>query len=76
MDRALTTTEANRRFSQLLRDVATGDSFTITLRGRPVARIEPCEIRDRREAVKRLLKHVSTMPIRTAGPWTREELYD
>jgi prevent-host-death family protein len=76
MDRAISASEANQRFSELLRAVAAGDSFTVTSRGRPVARIAPYKNTDRREAVKRLLDHVGTMPVRSAAPWTREDLYD
>jgi prevent-host-death family protein len=37
----LTATEARRRWGWLLQQVEQGQAFTITLRGRPVARIEP-----------------------------------
>ena len=37
MDRIISATEANQRFSELLREVAEGVSFTVTSRGRPVA---------------------------------------
>ena len=72
----ITATEANQRFSELLRDVASGESFTVTSRGRPVARIAPVEHDDRREAIEALLKHVRAQPIRYVGPWKREDLYD
>ena len=76
MDRLISASEANQRFSELLRDVASGESFTVTSRGRPVARIAPYKDQDRREAVKRLLDLVGKMPNRVSGPWTREDLYD
>jgi antitoxin (DNA-binding transcriptional repressor) of toxin-antitoxin stability system len=34
--------EAHRHFSSLLREVATGEVFTVLLRGMPVATIAPC----------------------------------
>lgn len=76
MDRAISASEANQRFSELLRAVAAGDSFTVTSRGRPVARIAPFAQGDRREAVERLLDQAAAMPVRIAGPWKREDLYD
>ncbi len=35
--------EAKTRFAELLRDVETGHSYTITRKGRPVARLAPLE---------------------------------
>ena len=76
MNRAISASEANQRFSELLRAVAAGDSFTVTSRGRPVACIAPYKRIDRRIAVERLLDHVDQMPVRIAGSWRREDLYD
>lgn len=76
MDRLISASEANQRFSELLRDVASGDSFTVTSRGRPVARIAPIENAGRREAMDRLLKSLRNKPVRVIGPWTRDDLYE
>ncbi len=76
MDRAISATEANQRFSELLRAVANGESFTVTSRGRPVARVIPVEHEDQRRKIKDLLKRMERMPIRYSGPWKREDLYD
>ena len=78
MERAVTATEANRHFSQILREVAEGGSVTVTLRGRPVARIVPVEIdrQDQKRKISELLKWLEKMPIRYAGSWKREDLYD
>ena len=76
MDKAISATEANQRFSELLREVAKGESFTVTSRGRPVARVVPVEHEDQRRKIERLLDYVETLPIRRAGPWKREDLYD
>lgn len=76
MDRPITASEANQRFSEMLRDVAKGESFTVTSRGRPVARVIPVERKGGREAVKRLLEYFEARPIRYSGPWTREDLYE
>ena len=76
MDKAISATEANQRFSELLRDVANGESFTVTSRGRPVARVIPVEVEDQQRKIKRLLQKMARRPIRYTGPWKREDLYD
>ena len=76
MDRVLSASEANRRFSQMLRDVVDGDSFTVTLRGKAVARVVPVDYRGGRRAVEDLLKFLEGLPKRDSSPWTRESLYD
>jgi prevent-host-death family protein len=76
MDKAISATEANQRFSELLREVANGESFTVTSRGRPVARVIPVEPEDQRRKIELLLEYVRKQPIRRAGPWKREDLYD
>ncbi|WP_411197605.1 type II toxin-antitoxin system Phd/YefM family antitoxin [Sphingomonas sp. C3-2] len=76
MDRAISASEANQRFSELLRDVAEGESFTVMSRGRPVARVLPVDRLQEHQAVTRLLDFVSGLPIRRAGKWTRDDLYE
>jgi prevent-host-death family protein len=76
MDRPITASEANQRFSEMLREVANGESFTVTSRGRPVARLIPVELDDQKRRTKELLGYLRTLPIRTAGPWKREDLYE
>ena len=77
MDRPITASEANQRFSELIRDVVAGTSFTVTSRGRPVARVIPIEReQSQRRAVARLLAHVERLPLRRAGEWTRVNLYE
>jgi prevent-host-death family protein len=76
MDRAITASEANRHFSEMLRDVAEGESFTVTSRGRAVARVVPVDRDDQKKRFERLLAYLKTLPARPAQPWTREELYD
>ena len=41
MEKTIQATEANRQFSRILREVAEGDTFTVTSHGRPIARIVP-----------------------------------
>lgn len=76
MDRAISASEANQRFSELLRDVAEGESFTVMSRGRPVARVLPVDRHKEHQAVTRLLDFVSNLPVRRAGKWAREDLYE
>ena len=76
MDKLIAAAEANRNFSRLLREVAGGDSFTITSHGRPVARIVPADSADRDARRDKFLERLRRQPAMNAGPWTREELYD
>jgi len=41
MEKTVSAADANRRFSQLLREVRQGSSYVVTSHGRPVARIVP-----------------------------------
>ena len=76
MDRPITASEANQRFSQMLREVAHGESFTVTSRGRPVARVVPVDRDSQRRSVKRLIEKLRGEPIRYAGRWKRDDLYE
>ena len=78
MDRYITATEANQRFSEMLREVGQGESYTVTSRGKPVARMVPAE---EDEQLKKLntegfLEYFRNKPHRVVGPWTREDAYD
>lgn len=76
MDKAITAADANRKFSQVLREVREGSSYIVTSHGRPVARISPVEEHRRNQAKAELLAHLEDQPIRRIGRWTRDELYD
>lgn len=74
--RAISASEANQNFSRLLRDVQGGESFVILSRGRAVARLGPVdEAAATSQAVDDLLAYLATQPRRTAGEWTRDDLY-
>ena len=75
MDRAISASEANQRFSELLREVAEGESFTVMSRGRAVARVLPVDREGDRSRVADLLAFVRELPKRHAGKWTRDDLY-
>ncbi|WP_341632117.1 type II toxin-antitoxin system Phd/YefM family antitoxin [Sphingomonas agri] len=76
MERAITASEANQHFSELLRDVVNGQSFTVTSRGRPVARVLPVDRDEERRSVRRLLKFLADLPVRHSGNWSRDDLYE
>jgi prevent-host-death family protein len=77
MDRAISASDANQRFSELLREVQEGESFVVTSRGRPVARVTPIDDLERQgPAIAALLDFVAGLPRRHAEAWRREDLYE
>jgi prevent-host-death family protein len=76
MDRAISASEANQHFSELLRHVSEGQSFTVMSRGRPVARLVPVDRKQERRAVQRLLKFLGSLPLRHSGEWSGGDLYE
>lgn len=78
MDRIVTATEANQRFSEILRDVSAGDTITVTSRGKPVAEITPprAAAKQSKQAVREMLARMDALPGIVTGPWTRDDLYD
>ena len=69
--------EANRHFSNLLREVSSGEVITILSRGKPVATISPASIdRPQKNAARlRLLKRLEKQNVSGSRNWTRDELY-
>jgi prevent-host-death family protein len=78
MEEFISTKNANRRFSLLLRGVRKGRSYVVTSHGRPVARLIPAGPRDRVTAGARaaLLARLENQPVVHVGRWTRDELYE
>jgi prevent-host-death family protein len=77
MEKAISAADANRRFSQLLRDVKTGQSYLVTSHGRPVARIAPVGERSVASNAKAsLLRRLKSERVLTVGRWKRDELYE
>jgi len=73
--------DANRHFSNLLRQVSQGETVTILSHGRPVATISPAveagELdHDRAQARARLLARLNREPALGERNWTRDALYD
>ena len=77
--KTFTAAEANRQFSAVLREVASGQRVMVTSRGKPVATIEPVRrTRGARAGVakRRLLQRLATVKAQGTRDWTRDELYD
>ncbi len=76
MDRPIS--DADRSFSQILREVRDGASFVVTADGKPVARIVPFkpDTAARLAAREALFKRVDAQPTMNIGSWTRDELYE
>ncbi len=76
MERAISASDANQRFSELLREVAEGESFTVISRGRAVARVLPVDRGGEQRSIRHLLEFVGSLPVRHAGNWSRDDLYE
>jgi prevent-host-death family protein len=78
MDKAVSASDANRRFSELLRTVKTGRSVIVTSHGKPVAKITPI-VDDERAAEgarSALFTRLRKERAVNVGRWKRDELYD
>jgi prevent-host-death family protein len=78
MEKAISAADANRKFSQLLRDVREGQSYVVTSHGKPVARIGPFKANGAAAASARasLLSRLRAERVVKIGRWKRDELYD
>lgn len=76
MEKAISAADANRKFSQVLREVKEGRSYVVTSHGRPVARIEPVRTLGKGNAKGALLARLEAQPVRRIGRWKRDDLYD
>jgi prevent-host-death family protein len=78
LEHSISSADANRNFSSVLRAVRDGESYVVTSYGKPVARIVPA---GRHEAVATtardlLLQRLTGQPVTDIGRWSRDELYD
>ena len=73
----LTAAEANRKFSEMLRNVRDGRSIVITVHGQPAAKLIPFDgdISTADGARHALLTRLRRQKAVHAGRWTRESLY-
>lgn len=76
MDKAISATDANQRFSEMLRDVGEGQSYTVMSRGRAVARVLPVDQEQQHRSMNGLLRFVRQLPVRHSGNWSRNDLYE
>jgi prevent-host-death family protein len=77
MEKTISAADANRKFSQLLRDVREGKSYVVTSHGRPVARLTPVATNHEPvSAMHALLRRLRSEPVTNVGRWKRDELYD
>ena len=78
MDESVTSAEANRSFSRLLRGVREGRSYVVTSHGRPVAKLVPVgvEAATTTGARRALLERLARQDVVHIGQWTRDELND
>jgi prevent-host-death family protein len=76
--KTISAAEANRHFSSLLRQIASGESVTIVSRGRPVATMSPAqqEEGERTHAKQHLLARLRSQTPSGGRDWSRDELYD
>lgn len=75
--KTITATNANRGFSNLLREVSLGEEITILSRGTPVAKITSVKSEAlQKNAMKRLLlSRLKAQDVIGSRNWTRDELY-
>ena len=76
--KTISAADANRYFSSVLRDVATGEVVTVVSRGKPVAVISAAKKEDaiKFRAHKKLIERLRSQPSTGARNWTRDELYE
>jgi prevent-host-death family protein len=78
MEKAISAADANRKFSQVLRDVRDGQSYVVTSHGRAVARIAPVGQDGISASTARacLLRRLQSERVVRIGRWKRDELYE
>lgn len=81
MDRSISATDANREFSRVLSEVANGQTYVVTTRGKPVMKMVPVE-RDeadkaeRNARLKAFLEELGKYPAQNLGRVTRDDGYE
>ena len=76
--KSISSADANRYFSAVLRDVSAGEEVIVVSRGKPVAKIVGVHVGDqtRQSAKAALLKRLRTQPVSGVRNWTRNDLYE
>ncbi len=78
MEKAISAADANRKFSQVLREVRQGQSYVVTSHGRAVARIAPVKVDHAStiDARSMLLRRLRSERVVKIGRWKRDDLYE
>jgi prevent-host-death family protein len=78
MNKIITASEANRKFSKMLPEVGdSGISYTITVHGKPVADLVPRVDKEKMEKARRqVLRRLRKQQPLNSGPFSRDEAYD
>ena len=76
--KTVSASDANRKFSQLLRDVGHGEVITVLSRGKPVAVISPARANTdlRESARRRLIERLKRQKVTGRREWSRQDLYE
>lgn len=76
--KTITAANANRGFSNLLREVSKGEEIIILSRGTPVAKISSVnsETLQKKTMKNLLLSRLKAQEVTGSRNWTRDELYD
>ena len=76
--KAISSADANRHFSAVLRDVSAGEEVVVVSRGKPVAKIVAVQAGDQARAAAKsaLLKRLRSQPAAGARNWKRDDLYE
>lgn len=76
--KSITSANANRHFSAMLREVSAGEEIVVVARGKPVARIVRMQAGDasRQLAKSSLLKRLRGQVPAGARNWIRADLYE
>ena len=76
--KTITSANANRNFSKLLKEVGNGHEITILSRGTPVAKIVSIKnaALHKNEIKRHLLARIKNQTVTGSRYWTRKELYD
>jgi prevent-host-death family protein len=74
----VTATEANRHFSEFLKEASEGEEILIESRGKLIAELTPIRKADKAQLAARhlLFERLRKNKPLVVGSWTREELYD
>ncbi len=76
--KTITAAQANRNFSQLLREVSKGEKYVVLSRGRPVAAVTTIDSRKTQQETmkKMLLSRLKAQEVIGSRNWSRNELYE